>query len=276
MGASPTLGFGQFFGDSEVRRELSGFSLARIAASKPPLEVPDHTHETAHLVLVLDGPYVTGAERPEPGRAPVLVYNPPHTTHRDRFGDNEGVFFTLSISDRRLDEVGSARLPARPIAFASGPAVRIARRLVRAFATWPPRSTSRAEALCLGLLVELLDDAPGSRPRPPEWLRAAREDLATRVDEPLRLGALAARAGVHPVHLARAFQRFYGRTPGAFLRERRLAAATLLLRDTGLPIVEIALRTGFADQSHFTRRFTQVHGVAPAAWRRKGPARKAG
>jgi len=144
------LGYGQFFGAPAVRHELSGFSLARIAATAPPAEVPEHVHETAHVVVVLDGPYLTDAERIEPGRAPALVYNPPGTVHRDRFDANHGVFFTLSVSDQ-LAALGADRLPGQPVALSSGTAVRLARRLVRDCRVWPPRSTARTEALCADL-----------------------------------------------------------------------------------------------------------------------------
>jgi len=271
--SSKTLGFGQFFGDSEFRRELSGFTLARIIATRPLYQVPTHTHETAHLVLVLEGAYVTTAERMEPGRAPSLVWNPPATTHRDSFLDNAGTFFTVSISDARFASVGQGGLPARPIGLSSGPPLRIARRLLRTFETWPRRSMARAEELCLELLAGLLDGEL-RRPEPPPWLASVGATLASRHDERLRIGDLARDAGVHPVHLIRSFQRFFGRTPGQYLRERRLEAAAVLLRTTDLPIVDVALRAGFADQSHFTRAFRGRLGVAPGAFRRE--VKKAG
>lgn len=268
-----TLGYGEFFGDSCSRRELSGFSIARIVASRPPLEVPDHTHETAHVVLVLEGRYVTAAERAEPGRAPSLIWNPPATAHRDRFVENTGVFLTVSVSDSRLGTFGDDGLPARPVGIASGAAVRVARRLAGVLQHGPRHSTSRAERLCHELFGNLHPERL-RRLRPPAWLCSVRETIADRYDEPLRVGELAAAADVHPVHLIRSFHRFFGRTPAEYLRGRRLEVAAELLRSTSLPIVEVALRTGFADQSHFTRAFGRGFGVAPAAYRRG--AREAG
>lgn len=262
------LGFGQFFGEPATRHELPGFSLARIAASTPPAEVPEHVHETAHVVVVLEGPYVTTAERLEPGRTPALVYNPPGTAHRDRFLGNHGTFFTLSISDARLDAAAGNALPATPVALASGTAVRLARRLVRSFRTWPPRVTARTEQLCADLLTGIIDDTSVRRPVPPGWLAAAYDTIAARSHEPLRVTDLADDAGVHPVHLIREFRRFYGRTPADAVRARRIETASALLRDTGQSVVEIALHAGFADQSHFTRAFRRATGVPPATWRR--------
>jgi AraC family transcriptional regulator len=41
------------------------------------------------------------------------------------------------------------------------------------------------------------------------------------------------------------------------------------LRGSNLPIVEIAVACGFADQSHLTRVFSKALGISPAAWRRQ-------
>jgi AraC family transcriptional regulator len=48
---------------------------------------------------------------------------------------------------------------------------------------------------------------------------------------------------------------------------RRLLRAQELLASTELPLIDIALATGFADQSHFSRRFHQMMGVPPRAFR---------
>jgi AraC family transcriptional regulator len=49
---------------------------------------------------------------------------------------------------------------------------------------------------------------------------------------------------------------------------RRLEKAQELLGGTDLPLAEIALATGFSDQSHFSRRFRDHLGTTPSAFRR--------
>lgn len=262
------LGFGQFFGSPAFRRDLPGFALARASATRPPAEVPDHVHDTAHFVLVLSGRYLTTAAPFEPGRDPCLVYNPPATVHADRFASNHGEFFTVSVADRALEALGVRDLPDRPLAMASGPALRLARRLLRVGGSWPPRSRSRAEAACRELVWAMARGGAANRPRVPRWLSAARRTLEERSAERVRLRDLADAARVHPVHLIRSFQRFYGVTPRRYLGDRRLAHAERLLADPSLPLAEIAARAGFADQSHLTRVFTRRHGRPPGAWRR--------
>ena len=97
-------------------------------------------------------------------------------------------------------------------------------------------------------------------------LPAGRWTIVSSATPPL--AELARPAGVHPAHLARSFRRWYGCTPGHYLRRRRLEEAARLLATTDRPVVEIALGLGFYDQAHLTRRFRRPHGLSPARFRR--------
>ena len=67
---------------------------------------------------------------------------------------------------------------------------------------------------------------------------------------------------ISPYHLARLFNSQMGIPPHAYLDSVRIRQARRLLT-LGRPILEVALATGFADQSHFTRRFKRTVGVPP-------------
>jgi AraC-like DNA-binding protein len=56
--------------------------------------------------------------------------------------------------------------------------------------------------------------------------------------------------------------------PHVYLNAVRLANARQLLL-TGVPLATVAATTGFADQSHFTRRFKGATGLSPGAWLRQ-------
>jgi AraC-like DNA-binding protein len=59
-----------------------------------------------------------------------------------------------------------------------------------------------------------------------------------------------------------------GVAPHQWLIRRRVEAAREALEDPRLSLAEVALRCGFADQSHLTRLFSRIVGIGPGAWRR--------
>ena len=86
--------------------------------------------------------------------------------------------------------------------------------------------------------------------------------------EPILLKDMSAVAQRSTAYFCRAFKRTFGRTPHAYLIDRRVKFAGDLMLRSGAPLSEIAQAAGFADQSHFCRHFRQVTGETPAAWRR--------
>jgi AraC-like DNA-binding protein len=72
-----------------------------------------------------------------------------------------------------------------------------------------------------------------------------------------------------PAHFARAFKLTFGRTPHAYLMQRRVEAASHLMRVSDRSLSDIAVTCGFTDQAHLCRIFRQCVGRSPAAWRRE-------
>lgn len=98
--------------------------------------------------------------------------------------------------------------------------------------------------------------------------RRALEMLAADLSGDLSLDDLAGECGLSATYFARAFKRSVGTTPHGWLQNRRIETAKLFLADRNESLAEIALHSGFADQSHFTRTFGRLVGMTPGAWRR--------
>jgi AraC family transcriptional regulator len=99
-------------------------------------------------------------------------------------------------------------------------------------------------------------------------LMAAVEFMQAHLGKNITLSEIAAVAGLSSSQFARAFRRSTGISPHQWHLERRLRRAQDLLANSNRSLVEIALETGFSEQSHFTRVFRSIAGITPGQWRR--------
>lgn len=86
-------------------------------------------------------------------------------------------------------------------------------------------------------------------------------DGAPQEDWPVR--RLARVSGVSEAHFARSFKDAFGVPPHRYLLTCRIERAKAMLRDTDLPVTEVALRTGWRSLGTFGRTFRDVTGEAP-------------
>ena len=93
-------------------------------------------------------------------------------------------------------------------------------------------------------------------------LARLRDYVEAHLAEPIEVAMLARMAGRSPFHFTRVFTRSVGVTPHRYIVHLRLQRAIELVRGGGSSLAEIAVRTGFADQSHLSRWVRRVHGVS--------------
>ena len=103
----------------------------------------------------------------------------------------------------------------------------------------------------------------------PHRLRRALEYMNERLEQEQKaaMSAVAAAAGMSYHHFCRAFKQSMGVSPNQYLVAQRVERAKRLLAETGLPIAQIAVRVGFASQSHFTTIFRRLAGTTPKIFR---------
>lgn len=104
--------------------------------------------------------------------------------------------------------------------------------------------------------------------------------IHANLDRSIGLSELAAEVNISRFHFSRLFKKTTGTTPLSFVEQCRLQYAQSLITGSDAPLAEIAAMTGFADQSHFTRRFRRHLGCTPAVFARqmgrRRPARSSG
>ncbi|WP_074120956.1 AraC family transcriptional regulator [Bradyrhizobium sp. AS23.2] len=102
---------------------------------------------------------------------------------------------------------------------------------------------------------------------PPRVVRRVREHIDANIEQRISVEALARLANLSVCYFVRAFKQSVGLTPHDYLIRRRVERTMELLSETSLPLSEIALAAGFADQSHCARRFRQHVGMSPRNYR---------
>jgi AraC-like DNA-binding protein len=103
----------------------------------------------------------------------------------------------------------------------------------------------------------------------PWQINRAREKLESDLGGNLSLQQIAAEFDLSVSHFSRAFRISTGLPPHQWLLRQRVEAAQQLMTIRDLPLSEIAISVGFANQSHFTRVFSAMVGASPGAWRRE-------
>ena len=122
---------------------------------------------------------------------------------------------------------------------------------------------SRPRISTLGDLSLATAPEPSRGGLSPAVARRVCDYIDGHLDEKIHLDGLAALTGLSTDHFARAFHQSVGVPPHTYLLRRRLKHVEHMLRETQTPLSEIALATGFSDQSHLTRHFRRWAGMSP-------------
>ena len=260
--------FGKFYGLTRRQVETASFAFADVedfANSR----VPAHTHEASHFLFVTKGEYAaTVRDKKRMCSASTMLYYPAGTNHSDHFASAGGKFLTISLTSE-INE----KLPEEinffdySLDFNDAEILHLGKRIRRELQSPDSLSSIVLESMATELLVYAARNLDKSD-KPPAWLKHAFELIRDCCNESITITEIAAAGGVHPLHLARTFRKFFNCSPGEYLRQSRIEFASNLLLNSKKSIVEIALISGFSDQSQFTRSFKQATGTTPAKFRK--------
>ncbi len=104
----------------------------------------------------------------------------------------------------------------------------------------------------------------------PRWrMRRVDTYIHQHLGDPISLAAVAAAAGLSPMHFAARFRLATGQRPHHYILRARIEHAKVLLTSSGRSVVEVAGDAGFRTQAHFTTIFKKLTGATPCAWRRE-------
>jgi len=255
------------FGFTQRRRDLAGLTLVE-SVYEPHRYIATHAHERPVCVLVLEGSSsTTSATRTVTSGPNALRIVPAGVAHSNCYGPIGARCFLVEIRPELRGQVGDyLSLLERPLSQrAESRAGQVLRRMYQEFLL----DDDVAELAVQGCLMDLLATLARAEPTrdAPKWLVLAREILEAEFRHGITIRELSREAGVHPVHLARAFRAQYGCSPSDYLRALRIDWTREALRQSDASLSAIAMEAGFADQSHLTREFRRRVGMTPARFR---------
>jgi AraC family transcriptional regulator len=151
----------------------------------------------------------------------------------------------------------------------------IARRLLAGLELEGADSQLYVDALTCELAIHLLREYTTATIAPawpmarlsPHKLRRAIEYIDDNLKNDLTLAAIAEAVALSPGHFAHAFRQATGVAPHRYVVERRVERAKALLRQSDMPITEIADRVGCSSHSHFSVLFHRITGLTPRQFR---------
>jgi AraC family transcriptional regulator len=196
------------------------------------------------------------------------MFHPPGTTHLDEIGPHGGRFFGVEVKPVWMDRLraclGAVDLDS---SLHEGELAWLALRLYREHRQADACSMLTIEGLVLEMLALVGRMREVKEPHGPSWLARVMELLNEEFRSNLKVQEIANEVGVHPFHLSRVFRNVQRQTIGEYVQKLRVDYACKQLAQPDSDLASVALASGFADQSHFTRVFKNVTGMTPGAFR---------
>lgn len=100
-------------------------------------------------------------------------------------------------------------------------------------------------------------------------IEKAKNIMETMISEKLKVHDLARMVYMSESEFARMFKRTTEISPYKFHLQQRLKLATILLKESNLPITNIAHDTGFSEISSFSRSFKQYYKISPTSFKKQ-------
>jgi AraC family transcriptional regulator len=269
------LSEGQYYGCCNPSRKAAFLVLSE-STYAPGVRIPRHAHENPYFIFTLSGGQEEAFDTRTRTYLPsTLAFHPAGEIHSETVGAKGmrclHVEFRAEWIERHTEV---SRFLENASHFQGGRFGWLAHRIYREFYCMDDVAPAAIEGLVLEILAEAsrfrLQDSPGERPR---WLIQARDLIHARFAEPISLSDVATAVGIHPVRLARAFRSEYRSSVGEFIRQIRIESACRAMLSGDLPLTQVGLSAGFADQAHFARTFKRIIGMTPGQFR---GARRAG
>jgi AraC-like DNA-binding protein len=238
---------------------------------------PRHTHEQFGIGVIYRGGQKSHSGRGmvEAGAGDTITVNPGEVHDGAPIGDAgrawRMLYFNPSLIAEGARDISEGKIRiyefSRPVIRDAG----VSNRFQKLFSIVTRGNEGKTALQREELFLTLLPDVMRERNRfdgeqlVPKAIFNAKNLIDDNPAAPITLSDLARASGLSRFQVLRGFVRATGLTPHAYLVQRRINLARRLIAH-GTPLVEAAVASGFADQSHMTRIFVRKYGISPRAY----------
>jgi len=261
-----TLSPGNYIGQNRRQYKLPGLTFTRCFFAKE-FNSDWHRHEHSHLTLCLKGNSIEKRKKQDIPCSPgMLLLYPSDLLHRNTDYVSNSESFSIEFENAWCGkfEINNQQNCRHNI---------IIDPLVKMKIIAVMREVSQPDAqsnLCLeATVLDILHSLAGSTTntaRPP-WITSLYELLHDEHNTHWTLTSLSEKLNIHPVTISKCFPRFFNTTLGEYIRKIKTQQSLGDLARKSIPLEQIALKYGFADNAHFTRVFKKHTGLTPSAYR---------
>ena len=252
---------GDYFGTTSQKKQINNIILSE-TCYQGHQKIPNHYHRNFYICYVVKGQFSeVNQNRGIVCNSGDIVIHPANAEHSNEFHHHNGICFNIELTS------------------ANGPALIIPRdktlKLSNPILTNCIKKTygefrfddTFSDMIIEGLVLETLGYVQRqSKYTTPYWLKKAKEIIHDQRDG-LSISYLSKELRMSPSHLCREFKKSFGLSIGEYIQHLRITEACKMLKASNAGLLEIALDTGFADQSHFTRTFKKLTGLTPGQYR---------
>jgi len=257
--------------DECVRRKSvsCGSSVVARTAWRGMHVQPPHVHDETRIVVVVDGSFdeqsAKQSRRCEPGFA---IFRPAGEVHSERYDTGGGTYVSVALSPEACDDPPLRDVLARLGPYVRSPVLRaLGSRLADEILHADRWSALSVQGLSLEIVAAMGRRRADQHGRQPRFIASVCEMLHNDRSRHWTLDGISAATDVAASNVSRSFRRHVGMSIGDYLRSLRVQEARRLIVSTERTLADIAAETGFSDQSHLTRSFRRVLGIAPSTYR---------
>lgn len=253
-------------GTSQILFCRDGLTVSTVTLNAG-LKFGSHAHVHDQLCIVIEGQYEENCNgKAFALRAGSVLWRRAGEIHGNVIGAGDVEVILVDIEPDRSQKL-CLNSGNRAAYFLPGSFDEIYRELVFELQRSDQASRIAIEGLVCLLAARTARRCTQSKSARPEWVAKAVELIHAEYSCGISLAHVAAAAGVHPVTVAVAFRRYFGKSVGDYITDLRVAHARQELENTCRPIAEIAQGAGFYDESHMGRVFRRRFGISPGAFR---------